>query len=84
MDNIEERVKRIISEQLGITESEIRLEQSLMDDLGADSLDEVELLMAIEDEFAFASGIPDDEAEKLTTVQTIVDYVRSQVSAKAT
>ena len=75
MPTIEERAKKIIAEQLGVSESEITSESSFVDDLGADSLDTVELVMALEEEFG--TEIPDDEAEKITTVQQAVEYVQS-------
>ena len=75
MSNIEERVKKIIVEQLGVDEAEVKNEASFVDDLGADSLDTVELVMALEEEFD--TEIPDEEAEKITTVQAAVDYVNS-------
>ncbi len=68
-----EKVKKLISEQLDVEESEIELESSFQDDLEADSLDVVELVMAIEDEFDIE--IPDEEAEKLETVKNAVDYI---------
>ncbi|MBL6735434.1 MAG: acyl carrier protein [Shewanellaceae bacterium] len=73
MSNIEDRVKKIIVEQLGVKEEDVKSEASFVDDLGADSLDTVELVMALEEEFD--TEIPDDEAEKITTVQSAVDYV---------
>ncbi len=73
MSTIEERVKKIIVEQLGVDESEVKNEASFVDDLGADSLDTVELVMALEEEFD--TEIPDEEAEKITTVQAAIDYV---------
>ena len=73
MSNIEERVKNIIVEQLGGQLDEVKNEASFVDDLGADSLDTVELVMALEEEFD--TEIPDDEAEKITTVQSAIDYV---------
>ncbi|MCE0556930.1 MULTISPECIES: acyl carrier protein [Motilimonas] len=73
MSNIEERVKKIIIEQLGVKEEEVKNESSFVDDLGADSLDTVELVMALEEEFD--TEIPDEEAEKITTVQAAIDYV---------
>ncbi|MCE1181676.1 MAG: acyl carrier protein [Rhodocyclales bacterium] len=73
MDNIVERVKKIVAEQLGVNEADIKNESSFVDDLGADSLDTVELVMALEEEFE--CEIPDDQAEKITTVQQAVDYV---------
>src|SRR5205814_10575855 len=75
MENTEQRVKRIIAEQLGVNEAEIKNESSFVDDLGADSLDTVELLMALEEEFE--TEIPDEEAEKITTVQDAVDYLKA-------
>jgi acyl carrier protein len=73
MENIEQRVKKIVAEQLGVNEAEVKSESSFVDDLGADSLDTVELVMALEEEFE--CEIPDEEAEKITTVQQAVDYV---------
>jgi acyl carrier protein len=75
MATVEERVKKIIVEQLGVKEDEVVLGASFVDDLGADSLDTVELVMALEDEFDLE--IPDEEAEKITTVQSAVDYINS-------
>ena len=77
MDNIEQRVKKIVAEQLGVNEADIKNESSFVDDLGADSLDTVELVMALEDEFE--TEIPDEEAEKITTVQQAIDYVGSNI-----
>ena len=73
MDNIVERVKKIVAEQLGVNEADIKNESSFVDDLGADSLDTVELVMALEEEFE--CEIPDEQAEKITTVQQPVDYI---------
>ena len=73
MDNIVERVKKIVAEQLGVNEADIKNESSFVDDLGADSLDTVELVMALEEEFE--CEIPDDQAEKITTVQQAFDYI---------
>ncbi len=75
MSNIEERVKKIIIEQLGVKEEDVKPEASFVDDLGADSLDTVELVMALEEEFD--TEIPDEEAEKITTVKAAVDYILS-------
>ncbi|MBI5920131.1 MAG: acyl carrier protein [Betaproteobacteria bacterium] len=77
MENIEQRVKKIVAEQLGVNESEIKNESSFVDDLGADSLDTVELVMALEEEFE--CEIPDEEAEKITNVQQAIDYVVAHV-----
>ncbi|MCK5902093.1 MAG: acyl carrier protein [Cocleimonas sp.] len=73
MSEIEARVKKVVVDQLGVEESEVTNEASFVDDLGADSLDTVELVMALEEEFG--TEIPDEEAEKITTVQLAVDYV---------
>ncbi|QFY43612.1 acyl carrier protein [Candidatus Methylospira mobilis] len=74
MSDIAERVKKIVIEQLGVKE-EVALEASFVDDLGADSLDTVELVMALEEEFE--CEIPDEEAEKITTVQQAIDYIEA-------
>ena len=76
MSNVAERVKKIVIEQLGVKEEEVSEESSFVDDLGADSLDTVELVMALEEEFD--CEIPDEEAEKITTVQQAIDYIRSR------
>ena len=73
MSNIEERVKNSVCEQLGVKEEEVKASSSFVDDLGADSLDTVELVMALEEEFE--TEIPDEQAEKLTTVQEAIDYI---------
>ena len=73
MSSVEERVKKIVVEQLGVKEEEVTSEASFVDDLGADSLDTVELVMALEEEFDIE--IPDDDAEKIATVQAAIDYV---------
>jgi acyl carrier protein len=78
MSDIEQRVKKIVAEQLGANEADVKLETSFVDDLGADSLDTVELVMALEE--AFECEIPDEEAEKITTVQQAVDYVNGHLS----
>src|SRR5690349_16586063 len=75
MENIEQRVKKIVAEQLGVNEADVKNESSFVNDLGADSLDTVELVMALEEEFE--TEIPDEEAEKITTVQQAVDYIKS-------
>ncbi|HNQ03756.1 MAG TPA: acyl carrier protein [Thiobacillaceae bacterium] len=75
MSDIEARVKKIVAEQLGTNEADVKLESSFVDDLGADSLDTVELVMALEEEFE--CEIPDEEAEKITTVQLAVDYINA-------
>ena len=76
---ITEKVKQIISEQLGVEEADVTASASFIDDLGADSLDTVELVMALEEEFE--CEIPDEEAEKITTVQQAVDYIKAHVKA---
>ena len=73
--SIEERVKKIIVEQLGVKEEDVKPEASFVEDLGADSLDTVELVMALEEEFDIE--IPDEEAKKITTVQSAIDYVQN-------
>ena len=75
MSTIDERVKKIIVEQLGVKEEEVVNSASFVDDLGADSLETVELVMALEEEFDIE--IPDEEAEKITTVQAAIDYVEN-------
>lgn len=78
MSDIEQRVKKIVAEQLGTDEATVKNESSFIDDLGADSLDTVELVMALEEEFD--TEIPDDEAEKITTVQQAIDYINKNLS----
>ncbi|ADV33799.1 acyl carrier protein [Candidatus Blochmanniella vafra str. BVAF] len=73
MSTVEEKVKAIISEQLGVKKEEVVNHASFIDDLGADSLDTVELVMALEEEFDIE--IPDEEAEKITTVQSAIDFI---------
>ena len=73
MSSIEQQVKAIVAEQLGVKEEEVTNDASFVDDLGADSLDTVELVMALEEEFE--TEIPDEEAEKITTVQQAIAYV---------
>ena len=75
MSDIEQRVKKIVAEQLGVDEAGVKLESSFVNDLGADSLDTVELVMALEEEFE--TEIPDEDAEKITTVQQAVDYINA-------
>lgn len=77
MSDIEQRVKKIVAEQLGANEADVKNESSFVDDLGADSLDTVELVMALEEEFN--CEIPDEEAEKITTVQLAIDYVNTHL-----
>ena len=79
MSYIEQGVKKIVAQQLGVAEDEIKLESSFVDDLGADSLDTVELVMALEDEFEIE--IPDEQAEKITTVQQAVDYAKANMQS---
>ena len=75
MSSIEERVTKIIVEQLGVKPEEVKAESSFVEDLGADSLDTVELVMALEEEFE--TELPDEEAEKISTVQAAVDYIKA-------
>ena len=75
MSTVEERVKKIVAEQLGVKDEEVTNDASFVDDLGADSLDTVELVMALEEEFE--TEIPDEDAEKITTVQQAIDYIVS-------
>ena len=77
MENIEQRVKKIVAEQLGVPETDVKIESSFVNDLGADSLDTVELVMALEDEFE--CEIPDEDAEKIGTVQQAIDYVTANL-----
>ncbi|MEY2632121.1 MAG: hypothetical protein RIR00_775 [Pseudomonadota bacterium] len=79
MENVEQRVIKIVVEQLGVNEGDVKLESSFVDDLGADSLDTVELVMALEEEFE--CEIPDEDAEKITSVQQAIDYVKAHVKA---
>jgi acyl carrier protein len=78
MSSIEQQVKAIVAEQLGVKEEEVTNDASFVDDLGADSLDTVELVMALEEEFE--TEIPDEDAEKITTVQQAIDYVTQRRS----
>ena len=77
MSNIEERVRKIVVEQLGVKDDEVTTSASFVDDLGADSLDTVELVMALEEEFE--CEIPDEDAEKITTLQQAIDYINAHV-----
>jgi len=76
MSSIEEQVKSIVAEQLGVKEDEVTTAASFVDDLGADSLDTVELVMALEEEFE--TEIPDEDAEKITTVQQAIDFIKAR------
>ena len=77
MSTIEDRVKKIVVEQLGVKEDQVIPTAAFVDDLGADSLDTVELVMALEEEFEVE--IPDEDAEKITTVQQAADYIKAHV-----
>ena len=79
MSTIDERVNKIVIEQLGVKDDEVTAGASFVDDLGADSLDTVELVMALEEEFE--CEIPDEDAEKITTVQQAIDYIKAHVKA---
>jgi acyl carrier protein len=79
-NSIEERVKKIIIEQLGVKPEEVHNKASFVEDLGADSLDTVELVMALEEEFE--CEIPDEDAEKITTVQEAIDYIKAHLGEK--
>jgi acyl carrier protein len=79
MSSIEDRVKKIVVEQLGANEDQVKTDSSFVDDLGADSLDTVELVMALEEEFDME--IPDDQAESIATVKDAVTYIEAQASA---
>ncbi len=74
---IDERVKEIVCDQLGVKAEDVKPSASFVEDLGADSLDTVELVMALEEEFE--TEIPDEEAEKITTVQSACDYIRNHL-----
>ena len=73
--SVEERVQKIVCEQLGASQDEVKLEASFIDDLGADSLDTVELVMAFEEEFEIE--IPDDAAEKIQTIKDAIDFIEA-------
>ena len=76
MENIEQRVKKIVAEQLGVNEAEVKNDSSFVDDLGADSLDTVELVMALEEEYSIE--IPADDLTNLTTVGSVIDYLKDK------
>ncbi len=78
MSTIEERVKKIVIEQLGVADDQVTPDASFVDDLGADSLDTVELVMALEEEFD--AEIPDDEDEKITTVKQAIEFIQANSS----
>ena len=78
MSEIEDKVRKIIAEQLGVEESQVVDDASFIEDLGADSLDTVELVMTLEEEFE--CEIPDEEAEKIKTVKQVTDYIKSHAS----
>jgi len=78
IEQVEQRIKKIVAEQLGVNETEVKNESSFVDDLGADSLDTVELVMALEEEFE--CEIPDEQAEKIHTVQQAIEFVNSQAN----
>ena len=80
MDNLEARVKKIVAEQLGVAEADIKSESSFVEDLGADSLDTVELIMAFEEEFGVE--ISDDDAEKIRKVRDAVEYIDKRAKAQ--
>lgn len=82
MSTIEERVRKIVIEQLGVKDEDLKNDASFVDDLGADSLDTVELVMALEEEFE--AEIPDEQAEKITTIQEAIDFIQTHADkAKA-
>lgn len=78
MSTVEKRVRKIVVEQLGVDENKLKNDASFVDDLGADSLDTVELVMALEEEFE--TEIPDEIAEKITTIQEAIDYIESNTN----
>jgi len=79
MSSVQERVQKIIAEQLSVEEDQVTIEASFVDDLGADSLDTVELVMALEEEFEI--DIPDEEAEKIVNVKDAVDYIKTHADS---
>lgn len=78
MSEIEDKVRKIIVEQLGVEENQVKDDASFVEDLGADSLDTVELVMTLEEEFE--CEIPDEEAEKITTVKQVIDYIKTHTN----
>lgn len=78
MSTVAERVRKIVVEQLGIKEEELKNDASFVEDLGADSLDTVELVMALEEEFE--TEIPDEQAEKITTIKDVIDYIEANLN----
>lgn len=78
MSTIEDRVRKIVVQQLGVKEEELKNDASFVDDLGADSLDTVELVMALEEEFE--TEIPDEKAEKITTIREAINYIESNLN----
>ncbi|MFC3907475.1 acyl carrier protein [Legionella dresdenensis] len=78
MSTVEERVRKIVMEQLGVEDKDLSNSASFVDDLGADSLDTVELVMALEEEFE--TEIPDEKAEKITTIQEAIDYIEANIN----
>ena len=78
MSSIEERVAKMVAEQLGVKEADVKSSSSFVEDLGADSVDTVELIMALEEEFD--KEIPDEDAEKIATVQNAIDYINSNLT----
>jgi len=81
LGSVESRVKKIVAEQLGVKGEEVTADASFVDDLGADSLDTVELVMALEEEFE--TEIPDEDAEKITTIQQAIDYINSHLKEES-
>ena len=79
MDNIEQQVKKVVAEQLSINEADIKDDSAIIADLGADSLDTVELVMALEDNFGIE--IPDEQQEKIQTVQDAIDFIKANKKA---
>ena len=81
MSTVEERVRKIVIEQLGVKEEEVKNNASFVDDLGADSLDTVELVMALEEEFE--TEIPDEKAENIATIQDAIDYIKANLDKES-